>query len=591
MGSPFTKSPNLNDTAYERTHVIYEIDNVIAKAIERWRNTEERMDSCIDKLQPKLLITDKMLFPELLELIKKDIITRTIFEITEENVFYIKELLRLVKSNRNNKHIIRHLDNVVGNFSISDKKIFQSHVMGDLSAPGKNNSEIKTEREQSESGLSSIADYYSPQCIVSDFKAFVEQQQNIFELMWEKSIPAEQRIRELEQGIEPEVIETIKDKEEIQNLSFSLIESANEEILVIFSTANEFHRQKSAGYFKIIKKVQETRPWIKIHILTPKDIEMEEYIKSNKEFFSFDVVFTEPLQRVSVLVVDKRYSLTVELKDDTKQQPSTDAIGLASYSNSPPTVLSYISVFETLRKQTELLERLKDHDKIQKEFINIAAHELRNPIQPILGLSNHLMNRRGRDREEKELLDTINRNAKRLQRLTESILDITRIEGKSLKLHKEKANLGNLISDIVKNYKNSIDKSKSIKFEFNGFNDKDIVIEADKNRLGQVITNLIGNSIKFIDRKGDIVISVDKRKRNSAGNKRDAVVFSIRDNGMGIDKEIMPKLFTKFATKSFQGTGLGLYISKSIIEAHGGQIWAENNNDGKGATFYFSLPL
>ncbi len=151
--------------------------------------------------------------------------------------------------------------------------------------------------------------------------------------------------------------------------------------------------------------------------------------------------------------------------------------------------------------------------------------------------------------------------------------------------------MSNLISDIVKNYKNSIDKSKSIKFEFKSFNNKDIAIEADKNRLSQVITNLISNSIKFIDRKGDIVISIDKRKRNGAENNKEAVVFSIRDNGMGIDKEIMPKLFTKFATKSFQGTGLGLYISKSIIEAHGGQIWAENNNDGKGATFYFSLPL
>lgn len=152
--------------------------------------------------------------------------------------------------------------------------------------------------------------------------------------------------------------------------------------------------------------------------------------------------------------------------------------------------------------------------------------------------------------------------------------------------------MSNIVSDIVKNYKNSIDKSKSIKFEFDSFNNKDIVIEADKNRLSQVITNLISNSIKFIDRKGDIVISMDKRKRNGTGNKKnDLVIFSIRDNGIGIDKEIMPKLFTKFATKSFQGTGLGLYISKSIIEAHGGQIWAENNSDGKGATFSFSLPL
>ncbi len=591
MGNPLTNTPNLtNTTNYEKTQVVYGIDNVIARAIERWRNTEEKMDSCIDKLQPKLLVTDKMLFPELLDLLKKDIRTRTIFEITEENVFYIRELLRLVKSNGDNKHIIRHLDNVVGNFSISDEKIFQSHVMGDLSAPNKNNNDIKTEKEQKKSGFPSVPDCCSPQCILSNFKAFVEQQQNIFELMWEKATPAEQRIIEIEQGIEPEVIETIKDKEEIQNLSFSLLESANEEIIVIFSTANEFHRQKGAGFFKVIKKVQEIRPWIKTYVLTPKDNEIEGDIKSNIDFFSFDIVFTEPLQRVSVLVVDKRYSLTVELKDDTKQQPSIDAIGLASYSNSPPTVLSYISVFETLRKQTELLEKLKHHDKIQQEFINIAAHELRNPIQPILGLSNHLLNRKGVDREEKELLETINRNAKRLQKLTESILDVTKIESKSLKLYKEKSNLNNLVLDNVKNYKNFIDNSKHITFEYNNFY-KDIVIEADKNRISQVITNLISNSIKFIDKKGDISITINKRKEINGENKKDAVVISIKDNGIGIDKEIMPKLFTKFTTKSFQGTGLGLFISKNIIEAHGGRIWAENNNDGKGALFSFSLPI
>jgi hypothetical protein len=487
--------------------VVYGIDNVIARAIERWRNTEEKMDSCIDKLQPKLLVTDKILFPELLELIKKDVRTRTIFEITEENVIHVKELLNLVKSNGDNKHNIRHLDNVVGNFSISDGKIFQSHVMGDLSTPIKNNQGIKTEGQKE-----FTTTYPSPQCILSNFKAFVEQQQYIFDLMWEKATPAEQRITEIEQGIEPEVIETIKDREEIQNLSFSLLESANEEILIIFSTANEFHRQNSAGYFKIINKVLEIRPWVKIHILTPKDRELEEEIKSNREFFPFDIIFTEPLHRVSVLVVDKRYSLTVELKDDTKELPSTGAIGLASYSNSLPTVLSYISVFDTLRKQTELLEKLKIHDKIQQEFINIAAHELRNPIQPILGLSNHLINRKGRDKEEKELLETINRNAKRLQKLTESILDVTKIESRSLKLNKEKSNLNNLILDIVKNYKNYIDKTKNIKFEFNNFNNN-ININIDKNRISQVITNLISNSVKFIDKQGDISISINKRKK------------------------------------------------------------------------------
>ena len=146
--------------------------------------------------------------------------------------------------------------------------------MGDLSVPGKNSTDNKIKMEQKDSNSSSIS--YLLQCILSNVKAFVEQQQNIFELMWQKAISAEQRIRENEHGIEPEVIETIKDKEQIQNLSFGLLESANEEILVIFSTTNEFHRQVNSGYFKIIKRVQEMRPWIKVHILTPKDNKIED---------------------------------------------------------------------------------------------------------------------------------------------------------------------------------------------------------------------------------------------------------------------------------------------------------------------------
>ena len=484
------------------------------------------------------------------------------------------------------KHIIRHLDNVIGNFSISDEKIFQSHVMGDLSIPNKNNSEEpENQAKQKEFNIHMTAATL-PQCILSDVHAFVEQQQNIFELMWQKAISAEQRIKEIEFGIEPEVIETIKDKEETQNLLFGLLESAKEELLVIFSTSNEFHRQNGAGYFKVVKKVKEMRPWINIRILTPKDNEIESI--KDKEFSSFNIVFVEPLQRVSVLVVDRKYSLTIELKDDTKQHPSPDAIGLASYSNSLPTVLSYISVFETLLKQTELLEQLKDHDKIQQEFINITAHELKNPIQPILGLSEILIRKKDRDQKEIEILETINKNAKRLQKLTEDILDLTRIESKFLVIHKETLNLNDFVLDIVKNYERSIsNKDKDIKFKYDNFN-RCIIIEADKNRLNQVIANLISNSVKFIDKKeGVISISINIRKTD----RFETVVFDIQDNGIGIDKEIMPQLFTKFASKSFQGTGLGLYLSKKIIEAHGGKIWAQNNEDGKGATFSFSIPL
>jgi signal transduction histidine kinase len=234
-------------------------------------------------------------------------------------------------------------------------------------------------------------------------------------------------------------------------------------------------------------------------------------------------------------------------------------------------------------------EQLKVHDKMQKEFINIAAHELRTPIQPILGLTEIVKNKI-KDKEEKELLDVVIKNIKRLKNLTEDILDITRFESNTLNLNKEEFNLDELIQNVIKEFKNVSNDSKKIKFEYKNNNIDPILVYADKNRISQVISNLINNSIKFIIKEGTIFIDIEKRKMNS-NYINETVVFKIKDTGPGIDNEILPTLFRKFATKSFQGTGLGLYICKNIIEAHGGKIWAENNDDGRGATFSFYLYL
>jgi signal transduction histidine kinase len=292
-------------------------------------------------------------------------------------------------------------------------------------------------------------------------------------------------------------------------------------------------------------------------------------------------------------VVDDNSSISVELKDDTKRT-SYEAIGLATYSNSKPTVLSYISIFESLWKQADLYQeleysnnelaaanrKLKESDKIQKEFINVAAHELRTPIQPILGLSEVLLSKI-KNKDEHELIDVIARNAKRLQRLTEDILDVTKIESQSLHLQKEKFNFSEVIMNVVSNYESQIKRIKDVKVSL--ISEGDFHVEADKERLNQVVSNLIDNAIKFTQ-EGSIVIS-------SQRIDDDNVFVSIKDTGTGIDPEIMPRLFSKFATKSFTGTGLGLFISKKIIEAHGGRIWAENNSGGNGATFSFSLPI
>lgn len=241
------------------------------------------------------------------------------------------------------------------------------------------------------------------------------------------------------------------------------------------------------------------------------------------------------------------------------------------------------SLIESNRLLEAANEQLKVHDRMQKEFINVAAHELRTPIMPILGDAQYIERQFDNDdpriQIEKDQVSSLIRNAKRLDRLASDILDVTRIESKSLKLNKEKFNLKDIILSNLADI-------KRFEYEGSGFPDikytpKDIIVNADKGRLSQVIANLLSNAIKFTD-KG--VISIETSESDGE------VIATIRDSGSGIDPDIFPKLFSKFITKSDRGTGLGLFISKSIIESHGGKIWAENNRFEPGATFYFSLP-
>lgn len=238
------------------------------------------------------------------------------------------------------------------------------------------------------------------------------------------------------------------------------------------------------------------------------------------------------------------------------------------------------NAFEMVVKANEQLET---HDRMQKEFINIAAHELRTPVQPLLGVADILeANVTGAERIEisRAELEMIIRNAKRLERLSLDILEASRIESKSLVLQKEVIDLNEEVRRMISDAKNSLgDKKLEINTELAR---EPTIVEGDRLKLFEIISNLLSNAIKFTD-AGIITVKVEK-----SGN--DAVV-AIQDSGSGIDAEVIPNLFTKFVSRSNSGTGLGLYISKSIVEAHGGRIWGQNNPDGKGATFGFSLPL
>jgi signal transduction histidine kinase len=329
---------------------------------------------------------------------------------------------------------------------------------------------------------------------------------------------------------------------------------------------------------------------VKIRILTPEDELilksaeklMTQQQESHQPHENIGIKYIQPhLQtKVSILIVDKKYSLAIDLKDDTKQT-SIEAIGLATYSNSQSTVSCYAAIFESLWIQTELYQKLKESEEVKDDFVHIAAHELRTPIQPILVLTQ-LLRTQVNNVKQQELLEITIRNAKRLQRLTNDILDVTKIEARTLELYEEDFNLNDVVINAINDITLGTDSLKNENIRLS-YNPQDILIHADKGRISQVISNLLTNAVKFTT-QGTIFVSVEKNKNNNS------VMVCVKDSGQGIDSTILPRLFTKFASKSYKGTGLGLFISKGIIEAHGGKIWGENNIDGRGATFYFSLP-
>jgi signal transduction histidine kinase len=252
-----------------------------------------------------------------------------------------------------------------------------------------------------------------------------------------------------------------------------------------------------------------------------------------------------------------------------------------------------IKLTETNEKLIQQYKKVKESEKMKEEFINIDAHELRTPIQPILGLTDVLYSK-NKDKEYHELLEIIMRNAKRLQRITNNVLDFTQIESRSLILKKEKLNLNVLISEVLKEHVNREIKQQMINIVYDFKYKVDIIVEADRDRLVEVIRNLLDNALKFtttVFNNNNQKIFVIVEKYQDREDKEEAIV-SVKDTGKGISKEVIAKLFSKFTTSdSSSGTGLGLYICKNIVEAHGGKIWAENNIDGKGATFGFTLPI
>lgn len=468
---------------------------------------------------------------------------------------------------------IKHIIYTPLNFSVTDKEFnFTVSNMTDGSAP--------------------------PNVLVSNELSYIKQFNSLFEKLWSEGVNAADRILEIKKGVEPDFFEVIHDKNKAAELLLSLSKLAKEEVLFLLPSDKALVRMKRLGVLDAMQKA--SLQGVNVRVICPITDVSAEIVERLK--VESQIKFAKGNESESgIMIIDSSRFISAELVNPPSETFS-EAIGIALYSNSKRSTSMLRSFFNSLWNQAELYKRLELQEKMEKEFINMAAHEIRTPVQPLLGMTDILMSQFEEEGEEeeqqergkknkkeiavtKEEIEMIARNAKRLERLTSDILDVSRIESNTLKLSEKLIDLNENIRIVVNDEKSAIPKGKELKIIFDQRESAPLVIKGDKSRLFEVLTNLIGNAIKFTDSGGVITVTVEKN-----GAKNEALV-SIKDTGNGIDKEILPRLFTKFASKSDNGTGLGLYLSKGIIEAHGGRIWAENNTEGKGANFRFTLPL
>lgn len=394
------------------------------------------------------------------------------------------------------------------------------------------------------------------------------------------------RIREIQEGRESEFLEVIQDAQKARDIYVDLARSIDNEGLLLFANSMAMVRADRLGIVDYLIRASNKEASIKI--ICPITEENIQIIKKISEKAPCIRILNGGNSQSGLFIVNNAEFIRFEIKE-VLAEDFTEAVGFIIYSNTKVSVYSSRSFFELLWNERLQYEKLKEADEMKSEVINLLAHELRTPIQPILSMID-IIRSDMKDSNQKELLDTILRNAKRLQRLTDNILDVSKIERGSLDLRQECFNLKDVITNnlddtivLRNNLSNNINERTSVRVYYQP---QDSFVEGDKDRISQVVYNLLNNAFKFS--KDGSNITVNSKVEDSK------IVVSVKDTGQGIDPEILPKLFSKFEAKSFSGSGLGLYICKNIIEAHGGKMWAQNNNiiNGEsGATFYFSLPV
>ncbi len=362
-----------------------------------------------------------------------------------------------------------------------------------------------------------------------------------------------------------------------------------DELQMVCSSTSMFDQffEPLEGLFIRIRKNDNYAP--KIRLLFPKSKKISSFLeKSNiSQLPSVEIQYIhEDEFQYFIAGVDKSISLFSEMKSNFEIGTNDAFFNVISLKDS--VIWHNSAIFESLWKQSILENRVLDlSNELAKNnisnhnFVRILAHELKNPIQPILGFSDMIQNNKRLNSDQKnELLKIISRNARKLDILTNNILDYARMENNIFNLNLETFDIVQVSEELLSDYTIQINK-KNIKLDLHT-SSKKIMVQADKIRIIEVIDNLLSNSIKFTE-KGQIAISVREKPHH--------VVITVTDTGSGIDEKDHKKLFSKFYTTDKLGTGLGLYISRIIVEKHLGRIEGTNNENGVGSTFTIELPV
>ncbi|MGC1930469.1 MAG: HAMP domain-containing sensor histidine kinase, partial [Candidatus Nitrosopolaris sp.] len=491
-----------------RTRLL-ECQDEIIKEIKRLNNSANKLSICSGfggmQLSYQYFFDS---YKKILYKYREGLGLRWIINIDKDNTKLVKKFLEFGFQ-------IKHIKNMLPmNFGVSDK-------------------EVALSIEKMEGGKIT-------QFLISNEPLYVNHFNSVFEDLWKNGIDAAERIRDIEEGFDLDDIEVIRNPVRTQDICLDIVRSAEQELLMIFPTANAFIRQEEIGIIQLAKKAAVEKN-VKVRILMPADKvtkqkvavlkqeqqqQAQEQQHNQQNNITVDVRYIERVSEAKVttlVVADRKVCLVMEIRDDSKTN-FAKATGLSTYSNSKAGVLSYVTIFENLWIQSDLYEQLKNHDKAQREFIDIAAHELRTPIQPILGLTD-IMKSKEKDPQQRELLEVTFRNAKRLQQLTEDILDVTRIESQSLHLRKQRFNLTKIISKAIEDSKNQIKQEYKKNLEIELLSTGDIFVEADRSRIYQVILNLLNNAIKFTEEDDGITITTEEKKDN---NNNHIVVVSIK---------------------------------------------------------------